>query len=233
MWHARIFYKLKNISITSMMFQYFKNFLFKRCICPRVGKTYSSNKTIDMGIPQGSIIAPILFNIIIHDLPKVLSNNTHVAQYADDIAIWVNTTLRKHTSKRVVNHVQKLYQSEINKLTAYMKDNGFELLREKTCLKLFNNRENPKSLPQTELDGQLLNYKQNTKFWGVYITTKLNWRLHIEHLINRARKRLIFLKIISTQSWSQDTKTLLHLSISSVRSKFRTKHTPNEAAKHL
>ena len=55
--------------------------------CTRVGKTYSSNKTIDMGIPQGSVIAPILFNIIIYDLPKVLSNNTHVAQYADDIAI--------------------------------------------------------------------------------------------------------------------------------------------------
>ena len=101
-----------------MMFQYFKNFLSERCICTRVGKTYSSNKTIDMGIPQGSVIAPILFNIIIHDLPKVLTNNTHVTQYADDIAIWVNTTLRKHTNKRVVNHVQKLYQLEINKLTA-------------------------------------------------------------------------------------------------------------------
>ena len=124
-----------------------------------------------MGIPQGSIIAPILFNIIIviHDLPKVLSNNTHVAQYANDIAIWVKTTLRKHTNKRVVNHVQKLYQSEINKLTAYMKDNGFELSREKTCLTLFNNGENLKSLPQTELDGQLLNYKQNIKFLVVYI----------------------------------------------------------------
>ena len=59
-----------------------------------------------------------------------------------------------------------------------MKDNGFELSQEKTCLMFFNNRENLKSLPQTELDGQLLNYKQNTKlllffffvvfffFWG-------------------------------------------------------------------
>ena len=121
-----------------------------------------------MCIPQGSVIAPVLFNIIIHDLPKVLSNNTHVAQYAGDIAIWVNTTLRKHTNKRVVNHEQKVYQSEINKLTAYMKDNGFELSREKTCLMLFNNGENPKSLPQIELDGQLLNYKQNKKFLGAY-----------------------------------------------------------------
>ena len=73
---------------------------------------------------------------------------------------------------------------------------------------LFNTGENPKSLPQIELDGQLLNYKQNTKF----LDTKLNWRLHIENLINKARKRLNFLKkIVSTQSWSQDTKTLLHL----------------------
>ena len=202
-----------------MMFQYFKNFLSERCICTRVGKTYSSNKTTDMGIPQSSVIAPILVNIIIHDLPKVLSNNTHVALCADDIAIWVNTTLRKHINKRVVNHVQKLYQLEINKLTAYMKDNGFELSREKTCLMLFNNGENPKSLPQIELDGQLLNYKQNTKFLGVSIITKLNWRLHIENLINKARKRLNFLKIVSTQFWSQDTKVLLHLSISLVRSK--------------
>ena len=106
----------------------------------------------------------------------------------DDIA------LRKHTNKRVVNHVQKLYQSEINKLTAYRKDNGFELSGEKTCLMLFNNGENPKSLPQIELDGQLLNYKQNTKFLGVYITTKL----HTENLINKARKRLNFLKTVSS-----------------------------------
>ena len=70
-----------------------------------------------MGISQGSVIAPLLFNTIIHDLPKALSSNIHVAQYAQDIAIWVNTTLRKHTNK-VVNHVQKLYQLEIKKNVA-------------------------------------------------------------------------------------------------------------------
>ena len=65
-------------------------------------------------MPQDSIIAPILFNIIIHDLPKALSKNPHVAQYADDTAVWVNTTLRKHTHKKMVNYVQKLFQSELN-----------------------------------------------------------------------------------------------------------------------
>ena len=45
------------------------------------------------------------------------------------------------------------------KLTAYMKENGFKLSWEKTCLMLFNNGDYPKNLPQIKLDGQLLNYK--------------------------------------------------------------------------
>ena len=71
----------------------------------------------------------------------------------------------------------------------------------------------------------------------MYITTKLNWRLHIENVINKARKQLNFLKI-STQSWCQDTKTLLHLSISLIRSKLIYGHevyfsTPNTLLKKL
>ena len=72
-------------------------------------------------------------------------------QSIDSKAIKLAIGVPVHTNKRVVNHVQKLYQSEIKKLTAYMKDNGFELSREKTCLMLFNNGENPKSLPQIEV----------------------------------------------------------------------------------
>ena len=49
-----------------------------------------------------------------------------------------------------------------------------------------------KILPQLELDGQLLIYKQNTKFWGVFLTTKLNWGPSIENVITKARTRQIF-----------------------------------------
>ena len=111
-----------------------------------------------MGIPQGSVIAPLLFNILIHDLPKVMSNNTHVVQYADDIAIWINTNLRKNTNKRVITHIQKLYQNELNNLSAYMKCNGLTLSSEKTCFMLFNNGDNPKHLPSLLLDGVELEY---------------------------------------------------------------------------
>ena len=91
-----------------------------------------------------------------------------MSQYADDIAFGVNTTLKKYTNKRVANYVQNCHQSELNKLVIYMKKNGLEFSGEKTCLMLFNNEENPKRLPQLELDGEILKYKQNTKCMGVY-----------------------------------------------------------------
>ena len=46
-------------------------------------------------------------------------------------------------------------------------------------------------LPQLELDGQLLYYKENTKVFDVYLTTKLNWRLCTENLITKTRKRIV------------------------------------------
>ena len=48
-----------------------------------------------MGIPQESKVAPILFSSIIHDLPKYMSHDTNIVQYADDIAIWMNVALIK------------------------------------------------------------------------------------------------------------------------------------------
>jgi len=218
-WHSRLLHKIKNIGINGMMYKYIQNFLSDRSICTRVGRTYSSFKSINMGIPQGSLISPLLFTILIHDLPKSLSKHTQLVQYADDIAIWVNTKIRKNTDKRVVNYVQKLYQTELNNLTSYMAENGLELSGEKTCLMLFNNGENPKHMPKLELNGIELKYKQSVKFLGVCFTPKLNWKVHIEALITKAQQRLNLIKIISMQPWGQDTKTLLHLAASLVRAK--------------
>ena len=89
----------------------------------------------------------------------------------------------------------------------------------KTCLMLFNNGKNPLTLPQLNIDGIMLLYKQEVKFLGVYLTKKLNWNVHIQKLISSARRRVNLLKIISAQPWSQDTNTLIHLAISLIRSK--------------
>lgn len=68
-----------------------------------------------------------------------------MVQYADEIAIWLNTSLRKHTNKRTLLYLQAC-QSELNKSNLYMKENGLELSADKTCLTMFNCGENLKRL---------------------------------------------------------------------------------------
>ena len=218
-WHERLLLKLKEIGISGTMYTYIKNYLKERSICTRINNKYSSFKSTNIGIPQGSIIAPLLFSILIHDLPSVISKKFNVVQYADDICIWLNTNLRKNVKQRNIKYIEKLYQYEINNLYLYMRENGFELSTEKTHLLLFNNGSNANNLPKIQINGSELIYKKETKFLGVIFNNKLSWKPHIDYLVNKARTRLNLLKVISSLSWGQHTPTLIHLAVALVRSK--------------
>ena len=67
-----------------------------------------------MGIPQGSVISPLLFNILLHDLPDSVSNKAQIVQYADDIAMWMNVSLKRKTSLFEIKHITKLYQQDLD-----------------------------------------------------------------------------------------------------------------------
>ena len=218
-WHEKLLMKLKSLGISGKMYSYIKSYLSDRSICARINNSYSSFKSVNCGIPQGSIIAPLLFSIILHDLPSLVSKNIQIVQYADDICIWLKTNIKKNTKKRVISYVEKLYQMEIDNIVNYMKENGFRLSSEKTHLMFFNNGQNPPNLPKLYIEGTLLDYKQNTKFLGVFFTHNLSWKYHINYLLNKARARLNFLKIIFNKPWCQHLKTLVNITLALIRSK--------------
>ena len=106
-WHERLLFKIKSIGINGSMYEYLENYLKNRSICTRVNNVYSDFRNTNIGIPQGSIIAPLLFSILLYDLPSVVSKGFNIVQYADDICIWLNTNLRKSTKNRTIKYVEK------------------------------------------------------------------------------------------------------------------------------
>ena len=218
-WHSRLLFKLKNIGLSGHMYGYIKSFLDDRKIMTKVGNSYSTTYNTNMGIPQGSIISPLLFNILLFDLPKNVSNKVNIVQYADDIAMWINVSLKRKTSLYEIKHIQKVYQNELNNINMYMKTNGLELAEDKTNMILFNNGFGPKRFPTFYIGAKELQYVSEIKFLGVYFTSKLQWKKHINYLLQKATKSFNLLKIISFNKWGQDTKNLIHLACSLVRSK--------------
>ncbi|GFX99344.1 putative rna-directed dna polymerase from transposon bs [Trichonephila clavipes] len=82
------------------MLMWIRNFISQRFSAVRFGNAISSFKQSETGLPQGTVISPILFNIFINDLPDLLASDglTNTALFADDLAIWCSTP-KKDQSK--------------------------------------------------------------------------------------------------------------------------------------
>ena len=86
-WKNGLLIKLKNLNITGNMFNFINDFLSDRTIQVRVGDALSSVHRLENGAAQGSIISPLLFLIMINDLPDVLVS-IECSLFADDSAVF-------------------------------------------------------------------------------------------------------------------------------------------------
>jgi len=83
-WKNGLLHKLQGYGISGKMYKFVEDFLSDRKIQVRVGDALSEKVIIENGTPQGSIISPLLFNIMINDLPTPTDKDTHAAIFADE-----------------------------------------------------------------------------------------------------------------------------------------------------
>ncbi|KAF2362304.1 Reverse transcriptase domain [Trinorchestia longiramus] len=81
--HARLLQKISNLGIAT---QWFQSYLANRSHAVRLENTISSSIQDDFGVPQGSILDPLLFSIFINDFPSMPSS-TRISMFVDDVQI--------------------------------------------------------------------------------------------------------------------------------------------------
>ena len=87
MWREGVLIKLGKLGINGKMYNYILDFLSQRSIRINVGDAESNEFIIENGIPQGSVISPILFNRMVNDIYDKLGENNEGLLYADDAVI--------------------------------------------------------------------------------------------------------------------------------------------------
>jgi len=92
-WHGGLLVKLFRAGVQGRMWRWIKAFLSDRSIRVSSSNCFSSWFTIGAGVPQGSVLGPLLFLVYLNDLPVV--GSISVALFADDIAIWSTANGRR------------------------------------------------------------------------------------------------------------------------------------------
>ena len=138
--------------------------------------------TVSIGVPQGSILGPLLFALYINDLPSVV-NYCLLDLFADDAELHYS-----HSDLRVV---ETCLQSDLDSVADWLDSSRLRLNVEKSNYMLIGSRQRVanKGLG-ISVGGNMLTQVNSVRYLGVLIDPVLSWTLHINRMVSRIRSRL-------------------------------------------
>ena len=184
--HSLLLNKLARYGLTPGSIQWFKDYLDNRQIITQINGTLSEPKSIHCGVPQGSILGPLLFVLYINDLVSHVKK-CKVHLYADDTVLYF--------SSDSIQNVQKTLQDELNSLFKWMCMNKLSLNTEKTVCMLIGSRNVlSKQVPlQLLVNSKEIKQVHEVKYLGVTVDDKLSWNAHTENVCKKVSKIVSFL----------------------------------------
>ena len=140
------------------------------------------------GVPQGSVLGPLLFLIYINDLPENLTKGK-ATLYADD----TNVLLKSTNSE-----IQQNIDITLSQLTDWFNINKLNLNAEKTnCIHFHPHQLNIKCPPIVNIMNTEIEFSTSTKFLGIIVDDELKWDEHASHLANKLSSIIFQMRILS------------------------------------
>ena len=176
----------------------------------RIQNELSCKCNAHSGVPQGSVISPTLFAIMINSLFPHSLPVAHYSLYADDGAFWL--------AARDLATGLRQAQEVLDSLMLWSHQWGLEVSASKTKCMIFTKHRKLATEPLS-LNGEPIEYVTRHKFLGMTLDKLMTWKPHITKLAAKVQKDLRLLQIISNYNRGADAVTLRRIYLSLIRTK--------------
>lgn len=176
----RLLYKLEHFGIRGNLLQWVSSFLTHRTFAVKLGDAYSSRHEVLSGVPQGSVLGPILFLVYVSDLPDLLLSKC--CMYADDLKLYADPLTRYDTLQQDLVTISDWCSTWLLPLNV------------SKCSVLHIGKTNPGLVYY--LEGEVIKVVDSQNDLGVIITSDLTWSEHILSVTRRANKLVYLLRKI-------------------------------------
>ena len=167
--------KMERYGIRGRCKELFRSYLYNRAQYVDCNGFYSTTKNTSVGVPQGSVLGPLFFNIFINDIALLTDVNSIL--FADDAVFYITDKDFNSCIHRLMNFIERL--------STWINKNKLIANTEKTKLMLFTPRSQIDLLPDIYFAGGKLEWVQSIKYLGVTIDSKLKFNLHFDEIINK------------------------------------------------
>jgi Reverse transcriptase (RNA-dependent DNA polymerase) len=140
-----------------------------------------------LGLPQGSSLSPLMYNIYNHGIDLCLEGGCHIVQYADDIVIYCFGRNALASAEAV--------QRTCNKIIEYFFTLGLQISPEKSQSIVFSRKHKPSDI-QISLNGSVVENSGSVQYLGINLDRKLNGKGHIEYLVRKCQNRVNFMRMV-------------------------------------
>ena len=190
LWRGGALETLQKLNITGRAFNYIQDFLANRTFQVRVGESLSESRIQENGVPQGAVLSPTIFNLLIDAVATIPEKHPHIslAQFADDTAIWVDAEDCPTFGPEACEELRELIKKPAEDLIKILTNIGFRVNVRKTQVIFFNRPQ--RGIEYINVNNEIIEAKNSATYLGLTLDSKLTYSEHINNLLTKGERAL-------------------------------------------